>query len=108
MVPRGSLVNLLSEVTMAILKALTKIQREKIEAAKPVKIPRAVPACDAHVQAYRDHLVANFAGKVEVLPVGKQLRATHWWQGDYRSFTPKGTTLVNPKLTGVHGRFAVK
>jgi hypothetical protein len=95
---------------MAVLKALTRVQRERIEAdaAKRVRTPRPVREYDAHVQAYRQELIANFTGRVEVLPVGKALRATHWWQSDYRSFAPKGVTLVNPRLTGVHGRFAVK
>jgi hypothetical protein len=95
---------------MAVLKALTRVQRERIEAdaAKRVRTPRVMPEYDAHVKAHRDHLINTYVGKVEVLPVGKALRATHWWQSDYRSFAPKGVTLVNPRLTGVHGRFAVK
>jgi hypothetical protein len=117
MVPRGALSQFTLESNMAVLKALTRVQRERMQAdackreafrksrygvAKPMR------EYDAHVVAYYDHLVAIFEGPIERLPVGKALRATHWWQSDYRSFAPKGVTLVNPRLTGVHGRFAVK
>jgi hypothetical protein len=103
---------------MAILKALTRTQiaYRNAEAAASAamrarKFGIAKPmsrVSDAHVQAYRDHLVATFTGRVEVLPVGKNLRATHWWQGDYRSHAPKGVTLKSERLCGIHGRFAVK
>jgi hypothetical protein len=102
---------------MAVLKALTRTQLayRNAEAAKALAfknkrygVAKPASACDAHVQAYRDHLVATFTGRVEVLPVGKTLKATHWWQSDYRSHAPKGVTLKSEKLSGIHGRFAVK
>jgi hypothetical protein len=114
----GALCFLLSEVTMAVLKALTRTQlayrnaeAAKAEAFRAKRYGIAKPmsrVSDAHVQAYRDHLVSTFTGRVEVLPVGKQLRATHWWQSDYRSHAPKGVTLLSDKLKGIHGRRAVK
>jgi hypothetical protein len=102
---------------MAVLKALTRTQLayRNAEAAKALAfktkrygIAKPMRDYDAHVQAYRDHLVSTFTGRVEVLPTGKALRATHWWQSDYRSHAPKGVTLKSEKLSGIHGRFAVK
>lgn len=95
---------------MAILKALTRTQRHMIEAAqqarKPVA-PKPLFAYDAHVQAYRDHLIANFNSKVKVCKAGKPIKARWPGDADYRSFAPKGVTLLNDKLRGVHARFAV-
>jgi D-mannonate dehydratase len=102
---------------MAVLKALTRTQLayRNAEAAKALAfkqkrygIAKPMRDYDAHVQAYRDHLVATFTGRVEVLPTGKPLRASHHWQADYRSFAPKGVTLLSDKLKGIYGRRAVK
>jgi hypothetical protein len=89
---------------MAVLRTLTKIQREKIEAAKVVKTPpRSLNVYDAHVVAYR---LANYTGKVSVIPAKRALKANKWYQSDYRSFTPKGVVLVSSKLRGTCKRFA--
>jgi hypothetical protein len=93
---------------MAVLKALTKLQRERIEAAKPAPKVRVLINSDAHVQAYRDHLVANFTGKVNVIKAGRALEAQKFFQRDYRSFVPKGVVLVAPKLRGTCQRFGVR
>jgi hypothetical protein len=100
---------------MAILKALTRTQLayRNVEAAKALAfkqkrygIAKPMRDYDAHVQAHRDYLIATFAGKVRVEPIGKPLRATHHWQADYRSFMPKGVTLKSDRLSGIYGRFS--
>jgi hypothetical protein len=111
---------LLSEGNMAVhkpLKALTKVQIARIaaDAAKSKAfrqqrygIAKPVINSDAHVQAYRDHLIANFTGKVNVIRAGRALEAQKFFQRDYRSFTPKGVILVSPRLRGTCQRFGVR
>ena len=90
---------------MAILKTVNR-QQEKLKLIKPSFVPMF--NYDAHMQAYRDHLIQNFQGKVAKVKVtGKPLRAQKWYQPDYRSATPKGVVLLAPQLRGQTKRFAV-
>lgn len=95
---------------MAVLKPLTRIQRaQALHVPAPRKASfRPLFQYDAHVDAYRAHLVANYVGKVTACKtVGKALRCQKWYQADYRSATPKGVTLLSDKLRGLHARFAI-
>ena len=95
---------------MAVLKALTRKQLAIIEANTPAPKPRKVMTYDAHVQAFRDHQIAEFmfnGGKVaNVKTTGKALEAQKWFQKDYRSATPKGVVLLSARLRGQCARFA--
>jgi hypothetical protein len=99
---------------MAVLRALTKIQREKIEASKKApRWPTRLITYDAHVTAYHNDMIENYVSRheasIKALEAGKPLRAQKWYQSDYRSFTPKGVVLITkPALRGTHARFAVK
>lgn len=73
---------------MAIIKALTRVQIRKIEAAKkPVRIAPPKPA---------EFDVTGYAVK-HCATTGKPLRAQKWYQPDYRMTTPKGLVLKTNK-----------
>jgi hypothetical protein len=96
---------------MAILKALTKVQIARMAQDEAKRAAKIAPPRASFTQAERAEqsaLIASFAGKIEIGKVGKQLRATHWWQSDYRSFTPKGAMLKKDRerANGVHKMFS--
>ena len=89
---------------MAILKSVNRRQ-EKLKLIKPSFVP--LFNYDAHMQAYRDHLIAQHTKINHLKIAGKPLRAQKWYQPDYRSATPKGVVLLAPQLRGQTKRFAV-
>jgi hypothetical protein len=91
---------------MAILKTMSRLQREKVKLVKPSFVP--LFNYDAQVQAYRDHLIANFTGNVsKVETKGGPLQCQKYYQKDYRCATPKGVVLLSAAVRGNHKRFAV-
>lgn len=89
---------------MAILKTVRRT--EKLVLKKPSFVP--LFNYDAHVQAYRDHMIANFTGKVTSLKTeGKPLSCQKWYQPDYRSATPKGMVLKSAAVRGLNARWSV-
>lgn len=82
---------------MAVLKVIPRIAQGRPNVAQLRNGP--LFNYDAHVQAYRDYLIATFTGKVEVCKDTKPLKMWHHWQADYRSATPKGIVLVAKRGT---------
>lgn len=93
---------------MAILRSnrLERAQRERAE-FKIVRKSAPLFQIDAHVQTYRDHLIANATVKVKHCETGREIKAR--WPGDrdYRSFAPKGIVLLSDRVKGLHKRFEV-
>ena len=83
---------------MAILRTLTRRQMELIGADMAKAVERRMVMRKPVITQEDLALVAAYTGKIEVCPVGKPLRATHHWQSDYRSFTPKGARIKRDVL----------
>lgn len=91
---------------MAVLKVIPRIAQGRPTARDLRNGP--LFNHDAHVQAYRDHLIANYTGKITECKASKPLKMWHHWQADYRSATPKGVVLLSERVRGIQGRFATK
>lgn len=99
---------------MAVLKSTSRRRRE-LEVEESLRLAKLRLArskqvlfqYDAHMQAYRDHLIQSYTGKTKTFQAGREIKAR--WPGDrdYRSFAPKGIVLVAPRLKGEHARFGV-